>query len=497
MKKIFFSVAFWVPLMILLQGCAHTHEHIHDEPEPASFSPTFWSDEVELFLDFPPLIVGKTSSFAAHFTSLKNFKPLESGKTTIQFSRNGQLINEISSDSPKSPGLWIMEFSPEEGKEVDVKIFISTESLDDTFELQNIPIFSNDTIAFAARPPIPEGDEITFSKEQAWKIDFELEPVKKRPIHGIIHTSGEIQPVKGEEKMVTSKTSGILLFKSKKLQIGREVNAGEILLSISSQGLVQANLDEDFKVAKARLNKTKADFERAEKLLSQEIIGQKEYELRKMDFAIAEAEFQTLTQNYQSGQTLRAPISGILKNILVSDGQFVEEGTLLIEITQNKRLLLHADVSQSHLPKLRNIQSANFKTPYQKEVQSIEKYNGKLVSYGNIIEDGSGFVPVVFELDNVGELIPGSFVELFLLINPTEKALVLPKSALMEDYGSHSVYVQTGGETFEKREVKVGINDGINVQIHSGINEGERVVTKGAYQVKMASMSSAIPAHHH
>jgi multidrug efflux pump subunit AcrA (membrane-fusion protein) len=57
--------------------------------------------------------------------------------------------------------------------------------------------------------------------------------------------------------------------------------------------------------------------------------------------------------------------------------------------------------------------------------------------------------------------------------------------------------VQLGGETFEKRDLTLGIRDGDWVQVLSGVKEGERVVTKGAYAVKLASMSSAIPAHGH
>ena len=282
------------------------------------------------------------------------------------------------------------------------------------------------------------------------------------------------------------------------MQEGRDVRAGENLFSISSKGLLQSNMEEKYQVAKARVDKTKADFERAENLVKEQIIGQKEYELRQMEYTIAQAEFQTLTGSYNAGgQSVTATMSGFVKNVMVSDGQYVEEGTPLIEITNNRRLLLQAEVSQSHLPKLRMIKSANFKTPYQKEVQSIDDYNGKLISYGKVIEKGSSFIPVLFELDNLHELIPGSFVELFLLTNPIEKELVIPKSALMQDYSLNYVYVQTGGESFEKREVKLGVDDGVNVQILSGVTEGEWVVTEGAFQIKMASMSSTIPAHGH
>ena len=182
---------------------------------------------------------------------------------------------------------------------------------------------------------------------------------------------------------------------------------------------------------------------------------------------------------------------------MVSDGEYVSEGTPLVELTDNRRLILFAEVSQALLPKLTQITSANFKTPYQDEIQSLEDYNGKLITVGKALEPGKHFLPLWFELDNLNELVPGSFVELFLLTKPVENQLVIPKSALMQDYNVNYVYVQTGGESFEKREIKLGIDDGKQVQVLSGISEDEWLVTSGAYQIKMASMSNTIPAHGH
>ncbi len=75
--------------------------------------------------------------------------------------------------------------------------------------------------------------------------------------------------------------------------------------------------------------------------------------------------------------------------------------------------------------------------------------------------------------------------------------MVIPYSALIEEQGNYFAYVQTSGESFQKRELKLGANDGMYVQVLSGIKESERVVTKGAYQIKLATMSGKMPAHGH
>lgn len=508
MKYIYFSATLLAGLLALMSSCTHEHgegthshgdeTHAPHEAELEPFSFTIWTEKSELFVEFPPLIIGKESRFAAHFSDMVNFKAIEKGEVMVRLREGTKSVIENSVTNPSSPGIFHPAITPEKQGVYSLDFFLNTSSFSDTITISDVAVYPNEKAAVAANPPQPEGDEVAFLKEQIWKIDFAIEQVKRQPIHEVIHTSGEIQPVKGDEKIIAAKSSGIVFFKSKNLQAGRDIRAGENLFTISSKGLLQSNMEEKYQIVKARIDKTKADFERAEKLVKEQIIGQKEYEQRKMDYSIAEAEFQTLTSSYNSGgQSVNATMTGIVKNVMVSDGQFVEEGTPLVELTNNRRLLLQAEVSQNYLPKLRMIKSANFKTAYQKEVQSIDDYNGKLVSYGKVIEQGSSFIPVLFELDNLHDLIPGSFVELFLLTNPIEKELVLSKSALMQDYSLNYVYVQTGGESFEKREVKLGVDDGVNVQILSGVAEGDWVVTKGAYQIKMASMSSTIPAHGH
>ena len=68
---------------------------------------------------------------------------------------------------------------------------------------------------------------------------------------------------------------------------------------------------------------------------------------------------------------------------------------------------------------------------------------------------------------------------------------------VVEEDGRPIAFVQVSGETFEKRDLELGIRDGNLIQVLSGVAEGERVVTKGAYAVRLASVSSAIPAHGH
>ena len=159
------------------------------------------------------------------------------------------------------------------------------------------------------------------------------------------------------------------------------------------------------------------------------------------------------------------------------------------------KLTIKANISQLDYHKLNNSITANFR--YNNHLYSIEEFNGKLLSYGKSVSSTSPKIPVYFELDNTGELLAGSFIEVWIKTRPETNALKIPTSAIMENYGTYSVIVQLSGEGFEKREVTLGISDGKFVHVLTGLSEGERVVTKGAYQIKMASMSGEVPAHGH
>ena len=196
-------------------------------------------------------------------------------------------------------------------------------------------------------------------------------------------------------------------------------------------------------------------------------------------------------------RNITAPIAGYVKSILVKEGDYVTIGQPLVSVTQNRRLFLRAEVSEKYYPYLRTINSANFRTPYNNKVYELGALNGRLLSFGKTAGDNSFYVPVTFEFDNKGDIIAGSFVEVYLLSSQLENVLSLPRTALIEEQGIYFVYLQLDEEGYKKQEVTLGADNGKNVQILTGIKPGDRVVTEGAYQVRLASASNAIPAHSH
>ena len=91
----------------------------------------------------------------------------------------------------------------------------------------------------------------------------------------------------------------------------------------------------------------------------------------------------------------------------------------------------------------------------------------------------------------------GMQAQVSLVTGEPSRLLALPEEALVDDGGTPVVFVQVEGEAFERRIVRTGIRELGYVAITSGIAEGEHVAVRGAYSVKLAASSGALPAHGH
>jgi cobalt-zinc-cadmium efflux system membrane fusion protein len=342
----------------------------------------------------------------------------------------------------------------------------------------------------------PGSNEFTYRKEQAWTIDFASMPVKRTAFHNVVKTSGQITAAAGDEQTLTARTAGTVNMLKQGLYAGIAVNAGQPLFSISSKGFTGNNTDVQIQEAANNLSKAKADFERSSDLYKDRLITQREYLQVKNEYDNAAALYRSLSASYNQGkgQTVAPGRSGFVRSLLVTQGQFVEAGQPLAVITANKQLAVKAEVSQSVFSKINTITSANFRINQQ--VYSLEQLNGKLASVAKAA-DNALFIPVFFSIDNKEGWLPGTYIEVFIKTDTINDALVIPMAAILEEQGNYYCYIQTAGETFEKRQLTIAGNDGQHVQVLSGIAAGERVVIKGAYNIKLSTASGAIPAHGH
>lgn len=299
----------------------------------------------------------------------------------------------------------------------------------------------------------------------------------------------------GDESVIVATIPGVVSFGQLPFVDGTAVRKGQAVLSIASNALSDGDIAAKAKFA---FETAKREYERMQALVSDKIVSTKEFEQARLNYENAKVAYEAVAgKQTDKGVSVISPLNGYLKNIQVKEGDYVSVGQPLATISQNSRLVLRADVSEKYYSYLSTIQSANFKTPYDNALYKLSDLRGRLLSYGKASDTNSFYVPVTFEFDNKGAIIPGSFVEIYLLTAPMENILSVPVSALIEEQGVYSVYVRLDEEGYKKEMVTLGANNGSEVQILSGLKPGEEVVTQGAYQIKLSSASNAIPAHSH
>lgn len=323
-----------------------------------------------------------------------------------------------------------------------------------------------------------------------------MEEVKPSTFHGVIHTSGKVMSASCDETTVVATISGRVQYKNH-VSEGLKVASGTTLFSITSAGMQTAEGDP---VQRARIDYERAerDYTRAKILIKDRIISEK-------DLAVAKAEYEAAKLTYNGMQRTRsaggvvvtAPRSGYVKQCLVNGGDYVEAGQPLAIITQNKHLYLRAEIPERHFNELNKIRCAKFRTSYSKRLYDITEMGGRIKSYGRSAEVNNSYLPVIFEFNNTGDVVQGSYAEIYLITQDRPNVITLPLTALTEEQGIHFVYVQIDAEGYRKQEVTLGESDGERVEILTGVKQGDRVVTKGAVQVRLASAANAIPAHNH
>ena len=337
-------------------------------------------------------------------------------------------------------------------------------------------------------------DEIILTPEKARAAGVQTDIVRPGNFTQVIKTSGQVLAAQGDERVAVATVAGVVSFKGKVTE-GMSVREGMPLVLLSS-----GNIAEGDPVQKARVayEVSKKEYERMQALVESRIVSEKDFAQAKQAYENARISYEAVAKNHTDrGQAVTAPIGGYVKSLLVKEGDYVTVGQPLVSITQNRRLFLRADVSEKYYASLPAITSANFCTPYNSKVYALQDLNGRLLSYGKASGEGSYYIPVTFEFDNRGDVVPGSFVEIYLLARPMEGVISVPRSALTEEQGSFYVYLQLDEECYRKQLVTLGADNGQRVQVLSGLKAGDRLVTRGAYQVKLAGAANALPAHSH
>ncbi len=336
---------------------------------------------------------------------------------------------------------------------------------------------------------------IEFSKEKAEAAGLQTEIAEQKQFNAVLRVSGEILPAQGDEATVVATTSGVVTLDKNRVIPGMKVSKGGDLAYVSAKEMAAGD---PVAKSKAEYDAAQKQLDRASALLKSNAISQKAYEQAKKDYELAKAEYDAFSnRDSAKGVAVKSPLTGYIKQIFVNEGDYVEAGQAIATVSQNGRLQLQADLPEKFWANTGKIAGANFRPSYSDKTFNVKELGGRLLSVGKSSSAGSFYLPVIFEFPNRGDFVPGAFCEVFLLENAGTDVITLPESALTEEQGVYYVYKKVGEDDYKKQEVKIGASDGIRREILRGVSVGDEVVTEGAYQVKLASVTGAIPGHTH
>jgi membrane fusion protein, heavy metal efflux system len=484
--------------LTLLQGCQRNVEEAASGGEPAGGAITLWTDSTELFMEHPALIVGQPDKFAVHLTDLTDFAPLRSGRITLTFTpRDGGPPLVVVQDSPRAPGIYGPAPRFERAGLYDLSLQVESPQARDLIQVPNLRVYAR--AAEAPRESGAEEDGIAFLKEQQWKTNgFRTAFATQGEVEQSFQATGVIVPAAGRFAQVAAPISGLVATSGVAASPapGQRVRPGAVL-AVLSPAVGEAG-GSAYALARRELREANDEYERAKRLAAVEAIPARrlhEAEIRLQAAREAIAGLPGADGMSDNGRlAVRAPIGGVISERSIVPGSRVEAGQMLFTIVDPSVVWLRVNVPAAQAASIGRDASASFMLPGSDRTFQTTR----TVSIGSVVDPSTRTVPAIYEARNAdGAIRVGSNVTAFLRTGRRAQGVVIPSSAVLEEDGRPIAYVQPEGEKFERRELTLGGASGDFTLVLSGIEAGERVVSGAAYQVRLASLSTAVPAHGH
>lgn len=343
--------------------------------------------------------------------------------------------------------------------------------------------------------------EIFMEAEAARAAGVRTTVVAPAPFRDVLTVAGRLMAAPDDVEVLVAPQAGRVDFLLPACLLpGGRVKARQDLMRISAGGMVEG--DPALK-AQAEWEAARAAYERVSRLATDRLATQAEVEAARLRLQQAEAaclpgmEATTGTWTPQAGISVAASQAGEVVRLWVTAGQYVEAGAPLLTVSRGHRLVLQADVPRRYVASLDGLTSADFRLAASDRIWRLDSLGGQLVACATAFDGTSPYLPVTFALPASEGLVPGSWATVWLLGAWRESVLSLPVGALTEEQGHYFVYEQLDADTYRKCEVELGARMADRVEVVHGLSGGERIVTEGAYRVRMAASSGIVPEGHH
>jgi RND family efflux transporter MFP subunit len=481
---------------LALAGCGGGADSAGTAASPGG-SVTRWTDSTELFMEYPGLIVGQPAKFNVHLTDLTDFAPLRSGKVSFRFEPEGggagfTMVQEV----PRAPGIYgpAPEF-PSPGV-WNLTITVESPQARDVIAVPGLRAY-----ATADEIPAETGGStggVALLKEQQWKTQgFRTEFVREDSLMESFEVTGSVVPAAGRFAQVAAPIAGLVdaAGAARSPIPGQRVARGQLLVTlIPSLG----DAGSAYAEARGALREAEDEYARAKRLFAAEAVPERRVDEAEIRLQVAREALAGLTGGgaltADGRLPIRSPLAGVVTARQIVPGARVAPGEELFSIVDPSVVWLSVNVPAARAGDVHPGSGALFRL----EGSPMEHEARRMVSRGSMLDSLTRTIPVVYEvLNRGGSITLGANARASVRTGRRVTGLVLPGSAVLDEDGRPIAYVQVEGELFEKRELRLGGREGGRVLVLGGLGAGDRVVTGAAYQVRLASLSTSVPAEGH
>lgn len=270
-----------------------------------------------------------------------------------------------------------------------------------------------------------------------------------------------------EEAEVVAKTNGIItrLF----VEEGDFVRAGTPLLQLD---------DTQYKLevtrAEANLNRLQSDYDRNKEMFERNMVSAEVFDRVKYEYESQKATLDLAKLNVEY-TTVRAPIDGVVSERMVRTGNMVIPNQTVFRVTTMNPLKAILHLPEHELQKIK----AGQKVMMDIDAIPNNTFEGSVERISPVVDRSTGtFRVVVLVRDQANRIKPGMFARVRVVYDVRDQTMVVPKLALINDGGRSSVFV-VNDSLVKRKNVTVGYTNGTKVEILSGLDIGDVVVTVG------------------
>jgi len=299
-------------------------------------------------------------------------------------------------------------------------------------------------------------------------ISVKAHIVKSERLSNIVFSTGSIMA--NEEVELQSETSGKIT--SINFTEGSHVTKSDLLVKINDADL-QAQLrraESEVKVAEEK------EF-RQRTLLERNLISQEEYDNTLNEFNASKADCDLIKAQIEKTE-IRAPFSGIVGLRSVSEGSFVNTSTVIARLQNLSNLKIDFSIPERYSSMVRLGDEIEFRVSGDNEF-----YTAKVYAIEPRIDPSTRTLQIRAFCRVYKNLIPGAFANVQLKLKETAGAILVPSVSIVPELKGQRVYLYKDG-TVIPQNVEIGIREETRVQILSGLNAGDTVITSGILQIR-------------